>query len=480
MGGAVLNMGQRLVQNQSQRLMLTQKMQQALQILQFNAQELEMHVQQELETNPVLERVAPAEVEMTTDAVTSEKVETHDEAPAHDVEFDLDSYVSAYDQRLREGRDLSVNHEMAARRDHYQNSITKEESLVSKLMAQAGLTFQDETRYLIAEHIVGEIDDRGYFSGDLDAIASEVKVPVSDVERVLYRIQKFEPVGVGARDIEECLLLQIRVEFPDEPELCILVEGHFEALQQRQIPQIAKAMKVPPERVEELKDMLSTLDPWPGNAFASAPTQYIAADLLVEKEDGEYVVSLTSEGSPKLLINDEYRSLAKDKSMDKDERAYLREKVESANWLIRNVEQRQQTILKIGTAIVDVQREFLDKGVDKMKPLTLQEIADVVGVHEATVSRTTRGKYIQTPQGLFELKYFFSTGLKTASGEDQSSKSVQLKIKKIIEAEDKRKPLSDQKVADMLKVDGLSIARRTVSKYRDILKIPSTTMRREY
>ncbi|MFP6582187.1 MAG: RNA polymerase factor sigma-54 [Candidatus Hydrogenedentota bacterium] len=473
-------MGQRLVQTQSQRLMLTQKMQQALQILRYNAQELEIHVQQELETNPVLERVAPTEVEMSEESSTSNTVETHDEAPAHDVEFDLDSYVNAYDQRLREGRDLSINHEMAARRDHYQNSITKEESLVSKLMTQAGLTFQDETRYLIAELIIGEIDDRGYFSGDLDEISSEMNVPVSDVERVLYRIQKFEPVGVGARDIEECLLLQIRVDFPDEPELCVLVEEHFEALQKRQIPQIAKAMKVPSERIEKLKDMLSTLDPWPGNAFVSSPTQYIAADLLVEKEDGEYVVLLTSEGSPKLLINDEYRSLAKDKSMDKEERKYLREKVESANWLIRNVEQRQQTILKIGTAIVDVQREFLDKGVDKIKPLTLQEIADVVGVHEATVSRTTRGKYIQTPQGLFELKYFFSTGLKTTSGEDQSSKSVQLKIKKIIEAEDKRKPLSDQKVADMLKADGLSIARRTVSKYRDILNIPSTTMRREY
>lgn len=476
----MLNMGHKLVQHQSQRLMLTQKMQQALQILQYNAQELEVHVQQELETNPVLERQASTEAESTVEPTSSTSSETHDEAPAHDTDFDLDSYVSAYDQRLREGRDLSVNHDMASRREHYQNSITKEESLAAKLMTQVGLSFQDETKYLVAESIVGDIDDRGYFGGDLTEIAVQFDMPVEDVERVLYRIQGFEPVGVGARDIVECLLLQIRIEYPDEPELCTLVEDHLEALQQRQIPQIARAMKVPPERVEGLKRMLSNLDPWPGNAYASEPTQYIAADLLVEKEDGEYVVSLTSEGSPKLLINDEYRSLAKDKSIEKDERAYLREKVEAANWLIRNVEQRQQTILKIGTAIVDIQKEFLEKGVDKIRPLTLQEIADVVGVHEATVSRTTRGKYIQTPQGLFELKYFFSTGLKTESGEDQSSKSVQLTIKKIIEAENKCKPLSDQKIADMLKKDGLSIARRTVSKYRDILNIPSTTMRREY
>lgn len=477
----MLNMGHKLVQNQSQRLMLTQKMQQALQILQYNAQELEMHVQQELETNPVLERQAPSESDSSDDSPSSSSSnETHDEAPATDTDFDLDSYASAYDQRLREGRDLSVNHDMAARRDHYQNSITKEESLSAKLMSQVGLSFEDETKYLVAESIVGDIDDRGYFGGDLSEIAVQFDMPVEDVERILYRIQRFEPVGVGARDIVECLLLQIQVEYPEEPELCVLVEEHLDALQQRHIPQIARAMKVPPERVEELKRMLSNLDPWPGNAYASEPTQYIAADLLVEKEDGEYVVSLTSEDSPKLQINDEYRSLAKDKKIEKEERAYLRENVEAANWLIRNVEQRQQTILKIGTAIVDVQREFLDKGVDKIKPLTLQEIADVVGVHEATVSRTTRGKYIQTPQGLFELKYFFSTGLKREFGEDQSSKSVQLKIKKIIEAEDKRKPLSDQKIADMLKKDGLSIARRTVSKYRDILNIPSTTMRREY
>lgn len=459
--------------------MLTQKMQQALQILQFNAQELDLHVQQELETNPVLER-KNSETDYAIDETSGNGSTTHDETPAHDTDFDLDAYTSQYDQRLREGRDFSVNHDNAARREFYQNSITKEESLVSKLMTQVGLTFQDGTTYLVAESIVGEIDDRGYFGGSLEEIAQEFELPLTEVERVLYRIQQFEPVGVGARDIVECLLLQIQVDYPDEPQLCELVEEHFDALQQRQIPQIAKAMKVKPERVEELKTMLSTLNPWPGNAYASEPTQYIAADLDVDKIDGEYVVSLTSEGSPELLVNDEYRKLAKDKSIEKDERSYLREKVEAANWLIRNIEQRQQTILKIGTAIVDIQKEFLDKGVDAIRPLTLQEIADVVGVHEATVSRTTRGKYIQTPQGLFELKYFFSTGLKSSSGEDQSSKSVQMKIKRIIDEEDKRKPLSDQKIADMLKEEGLEIARRTVSKYREVLNIPSTTKRRQY
>jgi RNA polymerase sigma-54 factor len=455
-------------------------MQQALRILQYNSLELDTHVEQELESNPVLERTqSETDFSLEAPAATSTS-DTHDETKSTDVDFDLDQYRSAFDKRLREGRDFSVNHDMAARRDFYQNSIIKEESLVAVIMNQVRFAFQDGTRYSIAEHIVGEMDDRGYFTGSLEEIAQEMEIPLPDVEQVLYRIHKFEPIGVGARDTVECLLLQMSVEYPEEAELRTLIEEHFDALLHQQIPQIAKAMKIEPSRVEELKAMVSTLDPWPGNAYSSMPTQYIAADLVVENEDGEYVVSLTSEGSPKLKLNEDYQTLSKDRSVEKDQRAYLRDRVESAKWLIRNIEQRQQTILKIGKAIIDVQREFLDKGVDKIKPLTLQEIADVVGVHESTVSRTTRGKYIQTPQGLFELKYFFSTGLKSETGEDQSSKSVQLKIRKIIEAEDKGKPLSDQKIADVLKAEGLTIARRTVSKYREIMNIPSTTMRRQY
>lgn len=474
----MMRMENRLVQTQSQRLMLTQKMQQALQILQYNAQELELHVQNELETNPLLEQ-APPDVE--TEKVLDKPVESSSDGPdKNDVEFDLDAYISPWEQRITEGRDLSINPEMAQRREFYENSITKEESLAVHLMTQLRLAFEHENQYEVGEQIIGDIDDRGYFMGSLEEIAQRLEMPLEEVERVLYRIQRFEPIGIGARDVVECLLLQINAEYPDEDGLRILVAEHFEDLQHRQIPKIAKAMGILPERVEELKKMLSVLDPWPGHNFAPEPTQYIMPELSVDKVDGTWVVSLTSEGSPKLSINTGYQSRVKDKAVEKDEKSYLREKVESAKWLIRNIEQRQQTILKIGKAIMDVQYKFLDKGVDEIKPLTLQEIADIVGVHEATVSRTTRGKYIQTSQGLFELKYFFSPGLKSSKGADESSKSVQMKVKKIIDAEDKGKPLSDQKVADMLKDDGLTIARRTVTKYREILGIPSTTMRKEY
>jgi len=475
-----MRMDNRLVQTQSQRLMLTQKMQQALQILQYNAQELDQHVQDELEQNPVLEMVEVKNGADLPEPDTASSPNGHDDTDYNDADADIETLVSPWEQRMKEGRDLSVNPDLADRREFYQNSITKDESLQAHLITQLRMAFDDDRRYAIGERIIGEIDDRGYFQGDLEALAEELQAPESEVERVLYRIQRFDPVGVGARDIEECLLLQINADYPDDDELRTLVQEHFDALQHRQIPKIAKAMGTTPEHVEDLRRKLSTLDPWPGLEYASEPTQYVAPDLDVEKVDGEWRVFLTAEGGPNLVINDDYRDLARKKGIEKDDKAFLRDKLESAKWLIRNIEQRGQTILKVGTAIMEFQKDFLEKGIDAIRPLTLQEVADVVGVHEATVSRTTRGKYIQTPQGLFELKFFFSPGLKSATGEDQSSKSVQQRVRKIIEEEDKRKPLSDQKIAERLKQEGLTIARRTVTKYREQLGIPATTMRREY
>lgn len=478
----MMSMEHRLVQHQTQRLMLTQKMQQALKILQLSGIELELHVREELETNPVLEQlqVEPEEKPAEDNGVAGKGETGHDGEAQDDTSFDLDAYASHWEQRIKEGRDLSANPDLAMRRQHYVDSITKDESFTSKLLTQLRLAVQDKTRYLIGERLIGDIDDRGYFTGSVEELALELEADVVEVERMLYRIQHFEPTGVGARDAVECLLIQINVEYPDTPELSLLVEQHLEALERRQIPQIAKAMGITAQRVEELKGMLATLNPWPGSEYDSEPTQYIVPDLIVETIDDEFVVSLSVEATPHLSIDTHYKARAKDRGIAKEERTYLREKMESAKWLMRNIEQRQQTILRIGKAIMDVQHEFLRDGVEKIKPLTLQEIADVVGVHEATVSRTTRGKYAQTPQGLFELKYFFSPGLKSSAGDAQSSKSVQLQIKKIIEEEDKKKPLSDQKIADRLKAEGLKIARRTITKYREGMSIPATTMRKEY
>lgn len=476
----MMNMEHRLAQTQSQRLMLTQKMQQAIQILQLSMLELDQYVQQELEANPVLEqreKEPEPEKDRPAETPTAENEKQQD-----DVAFDLDQFSEKWSDYGKMGRDLSRNPDADERRDYYENSITREESLTAHLLTQLRLATTNERELEVGEMIIGEIDARGYFTGSLEVIAEAVGVPVQRANRVLYMIQRFEPTGVGARDLVECLLLQINVEYPEEEQLKTLVSEHLEDLKRRQIPKIAKAMKVTPERVEDLVSMIKKLSLRPGNEYSSEPTQYVTPDVIVEmnEEKGDYDVYLTNDYVPELRISGRYQRLAKKKDLTKDEKQFLRDKLESARWLIRNIEQRQQTILRIAKAIVSVQRDFFDKGIEHIKPLTLQEIADEVGVHEATVSRTTRGKYMQTPQGLFEMKYFFSPGLKKDDGEEQSSKSVQSLIKKIIEEEDKRKPLSDQKIANQLKDEGIQIARRTVTKYREGMGILPTTMRRQY
>lgn len=475
----MLHMEHRLAQTQTQRLMLTQKMQQALQILQLSGLELDQYIQQELEKNPVLEIILkepePSQPAAPAEPQVSDATNVLESEP-----FDLDAYASQYGDRRSEGQDLGRNSETQARRDYYENSITQVESFSSYLMTQLRMATDTPHTFAIGERIIGDIDRRGYFTGTLEEVAQELNASLEEAEQALRLIQRFEPTGVGARDVVECLLLQIAVEYPHEPELRVLVEKHLDELERRQVPKIAKAMGIGHERVEELKELLTKLNPWPGNEYASGPPQYVTPDVIVDKVDDEYVVYLSDDTLPELRINGDYRRMLRSGKMGADERKYIRDKLESAKWLIRNVQQRQQTILRITRAIVEVQREFLDKGIEHIKPLTLQEIADKVGVHEATVSRTTRGKYAQTPQGLFELKFFFSPGLRRESGGEQSSKSVQSMIKKIIAEEEKTKPFSDQKIALMLQSQGLDIARRTVAKYREGLGILSTSLRKAY
>ncbi|HOJ34245.1 MAG TPA: RNA polymerase factor sigma-54 [Candidatus Hydrogenedentes bacterium] len=475
----MIHMEQRLAQTQTQRLMLTQKMQQAVQILQLSTLELEQYIQQELETNPVLEQADRTE-DPIREEVSPGPSSTEDDV--NDIDFDLDDFSERWKGLGKSERDFSINPDAAERRDFYEQSITREESLKSRLLAQLRLAATSPQQALIGERIIGDIDDRGYFTGSLEEIAKELSASESDVEAVLHLIQRFEPTGVGARDVVECLLLQAEVEYPDEPELRELVSNHLLELERGQIPRIARAMNTTPERIEQLKSMLARLNPWPGYEYDSSPPQYVVPDVIVEKDEetGEFRVYLSDEFTPQVRVSSNYLQLAKSKNLNSEEKKYLREKIESAKWLMRNIHQRQNTILRIAKAIVEVQHEFFEKGVEAIKPLTLQEIADKVGVHEATVSRATRGKYMQTPQGLFEMKYFFSPGLKNDSGENQSSKSVQMLIKRMIDEEDKSKPLSDQRIADLLREQGINIARRTVTKYRESLGILPTNLRKSY
>jgi RNA polymerase sigma-54 factor len=493
---------------QSQQLVLTQKMQQGLQILQMSGMELQEYIQQELETNPFLEQV-------TRDAEAGAAPQSAaDSAPPDDAAFevglDLDAYSAQlqgeqgeatattevgptatsadldddrWDARFREGQDLSYNPDMADRQRFHEESITRDTSLRAHLLSQLRVAVDEsDVLYPVGERIIiGEIDARGYFTGTEADLAAELDVPEARVTDALRLIQTFDPTGVGAHDVVECLLLQVDAEHAGDHALRTLVKDHFDALKNRQIPKIAKAMKITPEQVEEIRQRLARLNPWPGHQYASEPPQYVTPEIVVEKVEDQFVVRLANDHLPEIRVNKDFQDAARQGVLNKEERDFVRAKTESARWLLQNVTQRQQTILKVGQAIVDVQREFMEKGVEHIRPLTLQVIADAIGVHESTVARTTKGKYIQTPQGVFELKYFFSPGLTRTDGdENQSSKSVQAAVKKIIDDEDKHKPLSDQEISARLLAQGVKVARRTVTKYRQAMDIPDTTKRRQY
>lgn len=510
-----------LSQQQTQRQIMSPQMQQGLQILHATSVELVEQVREELDTNPALEIVAPDPRE-GHDAASDDSEPDPNESDTTELfeepEFDLDSFNDRWEQqrqdagpaqdgltdgapdvdqlsaaagdlyderdwRAREGRDLSRNPDADERRDYYQDSITQhEESLVSHLLTQLRWLAPDEETTRIGERIIGEIDGRGRFTGSVAEIAQELSVDEADVERALKLIQQFEPVGVGARDLVECYLIQIAVEHPEEEELRTLVAEHFDDLARRRIPKIARAMGIAPERVLELCDMLRRLDPYPGHEYSSESAPPVTPDVIVEWNDdlGDYDVYLANDNIPELRVSPICRRLARSADRPAEERKYYRERVESAKRLIHNIRQRRSTIERVARAIVEVQREFLDKGKEYLKPLTLQEIADKVEVHEATVSRTTHGKYMQTPQGLYEMKYFFSPGLSTDDGGAQSARSVQAMVKKLIDEEDKRRPLSDQAIANRLKEQGIKVARRTVTKYREGLGISPTNIRRQY
>ena len=471
---------------QQQKQILAPQMQQSLQMLQMNSIELDQFVEETLEINPFLDRVS------TRETALSEKPpepSSNNEGNDEQLEQDFEQAVlgrsgeveTDLDWRRREGTDFSRNADSEEAYRYYQDSITQGESLRAHLLDQMRITAATSEAYQIGERIIiGDMDGNGYFTGDTAEIAQELDVPEASVIAVLDTIKKFEPTGVGAADIAECLLLQIEVEYPEEEQLKILVREHWDELTKGRIPQIARAMGIKPDRVEELKTIISRLDPWPGREYSSAPPAYITPEVMVEQVEDDFIVVLTSDAMPSLAINDAYIKEVRSKKISKEERAYVREHLDSARWLVRNIERRQETIRKTAQAIMDAQQEFLVKGVEYMKPLTLEEVANKVGLHESTISRTVNGKYIQTPQGLFELKYFFSSGLRSDDGENQSSTAICAQIKKIIDEEDKHKPLSDQKITDLLKQQGTNVARRTIAKYREEMGILPAKMRRSY
>jgi RNA polymerase sigma-54 factor len=474
----------RLSLRQSQRVVMTPLLQQAIQLLQLSTLELQEVVQKELLENPLLEEVAPETdgpeapaAAATPDAPAPTPVEPApvDSSPTSerqtdDLPFDLTAVMF----------DDHEERSLVAQEDReelpFENIVRSVNSLTDHLDEQLRFTIEDPLHRRIGGEIIGNLDEDGYLRAELAEIAQRCETTPEEVEKVLALVQAFDPPGVAARSIQECLLIQLKVDPNPDPVSVEIVEEHFDELSRRRYPDIARALKLPLDRVMESVEEIMGLEPKPGRRFGGADSRYIVPDVVVHKMGGEYVVVLNEDGIPRLRVNSLYRSLLR--SSGDDARAYVEQKLRSAVWLIKSVDQRQRTLRKVTQSIVKFQRDFLDKGLPCLRPLSLRDVGEDIGMHESTISRVTTNKYVETPQGLFELKFFFHSGIASGDGEMVSSVSVKKMIQDLLANEDPAKPLSDQEVAQILKGKGLTIARRTVAKYREELGILPSHQRR--
>ncbi|MDZ7373161.1 MAG: RNA polymerase factor sigma-54 [candidate division KSB1 bacterium] len=481
----------------SQRLQLQQKQspQQVLlsTLLQLPLMALEQKIRLELETNPLLELDTDQEME------EAEEMEaTLEEEPVPQLEVEEEQEEEEEEQETvpelteEPPADEVDWEEILNDIDNYQPYIPREkdteeferpevqqETLTDHLLEQLRLSPLNETERLVGEYIIWNLNASGYLTMDVESIAEALGVDPEVVERVLEVIQHFDPPGIAARNLQECLLIQL-MEKPNRDELAVeILRNHFDDLVNRRFEKLAKKLGVPVERIGEALEHIRKLNPKPGEGYVSIESQYVIPDLTVTKEDGEFKVTLNDWNIPNLRINQQYRKLLLDKSKSSREaREYIRKRLESARWLINSIHQRRATILRVMEAIVRRQRDFFENGPEYLKPMVLKDIADDIGMDISTVSRVTSGKYVQTDWGIFELKYFFSEGLRSDDGEEVSNKTIKQRIRQIIEEEDKRRPLSDQEIADLLKKEGLNVARRTVAKYREQMNIPVARLRR--
>jgi RNA polymerase sigma-54 factor len=474
----------RLSLRQSQRVVMTPLLQQAIQLLQLSTLELQEVVQKELLENPLLEEVAqetaenPEAAPATPDAPAPTPIEPAPvessptaERQTDDLPFDLTAVM--FDDNNEE-RSLVAQEEREEL--PFENLVRSVSSLTDHLDEQLRFTVEDPLIRRIGNEIIGNLDEDGYLRAELSEIAERCETTVDQVEKVLMLVQAFDPPGVAARSIQECLLIQLKVDPNPDPVSVEIVEEHFDELSRRRYPDIARALKLPLDRVMESVEEIMGLEPKPGRRFGGADSRYIVPDVVVHKMGSEYVVVLNEDGIPRLRVNALYRSLLRNSG--DEARAYVEQKLRSAVWLIKSVDQRQRTLRKVTQSIVKFQRDFLDKGLPCLRPLSLRDVGEDIGMHESTISRVTTNKYVETPQGLFELKFFFHSGIASGDGEMVSSVSVKKMIQDLLANEDPAKPLSDQEVAQILKGRGLTIARRTVAKYREELGILPSHQRR--
>ncbi len=469
----------------TQQLVMTPQLQQAIKLLQLSRLELQDVVRQELEENPILDEVTELDEIKEPEQIELNEKEAEPELAATDFQevrageetrdADWDSYLDGYNYAA--GEQYFDDDE----RPSFENLLTKKSTLADHLTWQLGLTKLTDEQMVVGTEIIGNIDEDGYLRASVADIAIACGVEECFVEGVLGRIHEFDPVGVGARNLQECLLLQVVSLGMGGSLVEAVLKNHLKDLESRKYKQAARVLGVEINDILAAARIIAELDPKPGRMFGQDDVQYISADIFVYKVGTEYVVTLNEEGLPNLRINPLYATDAKSgRQMDAKAEEYISEKMRSAMWLIKSIQQRQRTIYKVAKSLVKFQRDFLEHGIQYLKPLVLRDIADDIGMHESTISRVTTSKYMQTPQGLFELKYFFNSGISTNEGDFIASESVKSKIKEIVEGEDPRKPYSDQRLVELLSSHNINIARRTITKYREMLRIGSSSERKRH
>ncbi|MBN7772012.1 RNA polymerase factor sigma-54 [Clostridium aminobutyricum] len=501
-----MRLGYDLTIEQTQKLVMTPELIQAIQILQFNTQELDNYVQEQLLTNPVLEQGSSSESGEAGEADASE----NDYAQKSDEYRSLSENYTSISQEKRENstgalgegsRELSTAEwlEHIKERDYddisykqgeyskddkeysYEQFVTSDVTLPEHLMFQLQFAPLKKSCRTIGKYIIESLDDNGYMTLTIDEIARAMNVDTENVKIVLDAIHTFDPAGVAAADLRECLLIQLehnggRTEISEQ-----VICNYLEDIAANRLGLIAKELGVSVKEIQDVSDMIRTLEPKPGRQFASqATTRYIVPDIMVEKINGEYVVSVNESSTPKLMVSSYYEKVLQESNNDPNLTKFLSGRLNSAIWLIKSIEQRKQTIYNVVSAVVKYQEEFFENGPKYLKTLTLKQIAEEVGIHESTVSRSINGKYMQSPRGVFEIKYFFTSGVAGNQGESISSKSIKTFIKEIVSNEDPKSPYSDQDMVKLLGERGIDISRRTVAKYRDEMNILSSSKRKRY
>jgi RNA polymerase sigma-54 factor len=469
---------------QKQQLVMTPKLQQALKLLQMPAIELQQMLKQEIMENPLLdeeeEYLELQEADERREAEEKEQKEKEKDPEKEPDEYDENADWEEY---LQSGWENAAGLGEEVQEDFVERVPVAKRSFTEQLISQLRIVTDDERTIAMGDYIIGSLDESGYLTCELEEVANTFDVSREEVERVLAVIQTFDPPGVGARNLQESLLIQLANRGLQDSLAATIIRDHFDDFKQKKYPELSKKLKVPIQEIQNQCKVISTLDPKPGLEIMAGDPHYVIPDLVVEKVDEKYVIYLNDKNIPRLRINNVYQEeLLKDNNKDgnRETKEFIQSRLKSARWLIQTIEQRRRTMVKVMQCIVEKQRAFFEKGTAFLRPLTLQQVASEINMHESTVSRVTTSKYVQTPRGVFELKFFFSSSLGTQDGNEISAKSAKDTIRKIIEREDARNPLSDQKIADILKKTGLNIARRTVAKYREQLNILPARMRKEY